>query len=381
MVGRTREKKRSKQIGVLDTTEEDKATPKSIIIYRGEVGANVRALMHEWRRAMLPWSSKRLHSKKNTLKDFLHIASTFGVTHLQLFTTPSAGASLRIMRFPAGPTLSLRVESFTLRDDIVTSQKRPAPVDGPAYAHPPVVVLNNFNLPGRGPEVELMEKAFQGMFPSLNIAKVSTDDIQRVVLFQYDPSSRTVEVRHFHITAKAVGISKTVKKLLEGRVPTKLNTLDNIDEVLDREAAWSDTDGEGEEVNLPQRFRQHNDQARIKLVEIGPRMTLSLVKVEGGFAGGEVLYHSHEFKSPQEVAANASRVRVRVNEKKRRRAIQDENVRKKKDAVEQAREDKRNRAAANRDKLRPRPDHDRPADDDDQPPVRRHRGEEAPDSD
>jgi ribosome biogenesis protein SSF1/2 len=255
------------------------------------------------------------------------------------------------MRFPAGPTLSLRVESFALRDDIIKGQKRPAPVDGPAYAKAPVVVLNNFNFPGRGAEVELLEKAFQGMFPSLNVQTTNTDDIQRVVLFQYDPNSRNVDVRHYFITAKAVGVSKTVKKLMEGRVPSKFGTLENIDDVMDREGAWSDTDGEGEEVQLPDTFRQHNDACRVKLVEIGPRMTLSLVKVEHGFAGGEVLYHSHEHKSPRQIAANAAKVHGRVREKRRRRAEQDENVKRKKDAADEKLAAKRDKAMGKKKSL------------------------------
>lgn len=338
---RTREKHVAKQVGVADTTEADKATPKSIIIYRGEVGSKIRLLMHEWRRAMLPWSSKRLHARNNTLKDFLHIASAFSVTHLQLLTAPSAGASLRVMRFPSGPTLSFRVDSFTLREDFISAQKRPAPVEGPAFAAPPVVVLNNFNLPGRSAAVELMEKAFQGMFPSLNVSTMKPSEIQRCVLFQYDPQNDTVEVRHYHITARGSGLTRTVKKLTEGRVPTKLQTLANVDEVLDREGAWSDTDGEGEEIQVAQPFRHHTDQFRIKLVEIGPRMSLRLIKVEAGFAGGEVLYHSHNVKSPREVAADAMKIRSRVAEKRRRRAEQDANVARKKEAA-MSKQDKKN---------------------------------------
>lgn len=330
---RTRTKKRSKNVGVLDTTERDKATPKSIIVYRGEVGSRIRMLMHEWRRVFLPWSSKRLHASKNTLKDFLHIASTFSVSHLQLLTAPSRGASLRIMRFPSGPTLSLRIESFALRDDIMKTQRRPAPVEGAPFDVAPIVVLNNFNYPGRTADVELMEKAFQGLVPSLNVATVQTDEVQRIVLFQYDPGYGTVEVRHYHITARAVGVSRTVKKLMEGRLPSKLGGLDDINDVLDREGAWSDTDGEGEEVELAQPFRQHRDQCRVKLVEVGPRMTLRLMKVEAGFAGGEVLFHQHEHKSAREVATTAAKVRARHNEKRRRRSEQDENVRRKKDAA------------------------------------------------
>jgi ribosome biogenesis protein SSF1/2 len=43
--------------------------------------------------------------------------------------------------------------------------------------------------------------------------------------------------------------------------------------------------------------------AAVKLTEIGPRMRLCLIKVEEGFCSGEVLYHKHVTKTPEEVAA------------------------------------------------------------------------------
>ena len=324
--------KKGKEFGTVDTTEADKAVPKSIIIYRGEVGPHVRSLMHEWRRMFLPWSSKKLHATNNRLKDFIHISSTFSASHLQLFTCPSAGTSLRIMRFTNGPTLTFRVESFTLRDDIVNQQKKPAPIAGPMYEVAPIVVLNNFNSPSRPAEVALLESTFQSLFPSINIQLVKPEDIQRVVMFHHDPNNDLVEVRHVYIASKAVGLSRTVKKLTERRIPTKLGTLDNLDEVFDKEGAWSDTDGEGEEVELPRPFRNHKEQCRVKLIEIGPRLTLRLLKVEAGFGEGQVLYHDHITKSAAEVAEDTARVRARVNEKAKRRKEQEENVRRKKDA-------------------------------------------------
>ncbi|EPY23042.1 hypothetical protein STCU_07916 [Strigomonas culicis] len=122
-----------------------------------------------------------------------------------------------------------------------------------------------------------------------------------------------------------------------------MGTLESIDEVLEREDAWSDTDGEGEEVPLAQPFRQHRDQCRIKLQEIGPRMTLQLTKVENGFAAGEVLYHNSVKKSTEEIRANATKVRVRTAEKAKRRREQEANVQRKQQTKEDKIERKRQR--------------------------------------
>ena len=338
-----RKKRTGKLPGTVDTTEQDKATPKSIIIYRGEVGNAVRSLMHQWRAVFLPWSSKSLHGKNKSLKDFLVIAASLSVSHLQLFTSPSAGTSLRIMRFTNGPTLSFRVESFSLRDEVMAQYKRPPAVESDAYEFAPIVVLNNFTLPSNPPHVPLLEATFRSLFPTVNVQLTQTTQIRRVVLFQYIPENGFVEVRHYFIAARAVGLSKTVKKLMEGRLPTKLGTLENVDDVLDREGAWSDTDGEGEEVPLVRPFRAHKERCRVKLFEIGPRMCLDLVKVENGFAGGEVLYHNHVSKSARQVAENAAKVRVRRSEKAKRKAEQDDNVRQKRNREETKKQVKQQR--------------------------------------
>lgn len=341
-------KKKRAMPGKLDTTEADKNTPKSIIVYRGDVGTAVRALMHEWRNVFLPWSSKKLHGRNKSLKDFLAVASTFSVSHLQLFTAPSHGTSLRIMRFFNGPTLSFRVLSFTLHKEVMAKQRRPVAVDRAAWDVAPIVVLNNFSHPdlAQRAEVPLLAATFKALFPSLNVQTIQNSEIQRVCLFHYDHVEHVVEVRHYYVNARTVGVTKTVKKLLENRRPTKLGTLESIDEVLDREDAWSDTDGEGEEVPLVQPFRHHSEQCRVKLQEIGPRMTLELEKVENGFAGGEVIYHRTEKKTLRQVQANAAKVRARKTEKAKRRAVQDENVQRKRQRQEDKIERKRQRRAA-----------------------------------
>lgn len=334
--------------GTLDTTEADKATPKSIVIYRGEVAAPVRGLMHEWRRVLLPWSSKNLQGKNKSLKDFVSVASVFSVSHLQLITSPPGGTSLRVMRFFNGPTLSFRVESFSLHQDIIKNQRRPVTLTNAMFETAPIVVLNNFSHPEAAarPEVPLLEATFRAMFPTVNIQTMQNKEIQRVCLVHYDHVDHVLEIRHYFVNARTSGVRKTIKKLLENRRPTKLNTLKDVDELLEKEDAWSDTDGEGEDIPLVQPFRQHREQCRVKLAEIGPRMTLKLQKVENGFAGGEVLYHSVETKTLREVQENARRVRSRHAEKVKRRADQEERV----ELKRKAKEEKTNRKRMRREK-------------------------------
>jgi ribosome biogenesis protein SSF1/2 len=39
----------------------------------------------------------------------------------------------------------------------------------------------------------------------------------------------------------------------------------------------------------------------LKLVELGPRLRLKLVKVERGMASGDVMYHAYVHKTPEEI--------------------------------------------------------------------------------
>lgn len=48
----------------------------------------------------------------------------------------------------------------------------------------------------------------------------------------------------------------------------------------------------------------------MKLTELGPRLSLSLYKVEQGVSEGDVLYHKYIAKSPEEAAATKARVSI-----------------------------------------------------------------------
>ena len=60
---------------------------------------------------------------RNKLKDFLIMAPALQVTHLLAFTLTDIAPSLRIVRLSNGPTLSFRVERYSLVKDIVASSR------------------------------------------------------------------------------------------------------------------------------------------------------------------------------------------------------------------------------------------------------------------
>merc|ERR1711936_746009 len=67
----------------------------------------------------------------------------------------------------------------------------------------------------------------------------------------------------------------------------------------------------------------------VRLVELGPRMSLRLVKIEEGLLDGEILHHEFVEKTDEEKKAIKEGREQRKREKDKRRKEQEKNVRKK----------------------------------------------------
>lgn len=98
-------------------------------------------------------------------------------------------------------------------------------------------------------------------------------------------------------------------------------------------------------MTLPRQMRSKRgprvQRAALKLVEIGPRAAMEVVKVQRGVCEGDVLYHKFEKKTPQEAAELRRKVQERERLRVQRRAEQEENVRRKKEEQERSAEEKR----------------------------------------
>eukprot|EP00903_Cladosiphon_okamuranus_P016672 g15373.t1 len=322
-------------------TELTEKVPKSFVLRKGKVHSNVSDLAEEMRRVMEPHTARKLRERaKNTVKDYVSVSSVLGVTHLLVFTQTDKTLSLRVCRTPSGPTLTFRVRQFSLMRHVRALQKRPVEVNQ-AYKTSPLVVLNNFGDKNASSQVKLMKVSLQNMFPSINVATVKLQDCRRVVMFNLDKANGTVEMRHYAVRATPTGITKAIKKVVQAKVPD-LHALDDISEyVAGGMAGASDSEMEDEEskITLPDdyvgRGNVKSQKSSIRLQELGPRLSLELMKVERGLCEGEVLYHSYVTKTAEEITAQRVKVEKRDSLKRKRREEQAENVARKKQEAEE----------------------------------------------
>jgi ribosome biogenesis protein SSF1/2 len=278
--------------------------PRSFVIRASEMTKSATQLVHDLRRVMEPNTATRLREQKsNKLKDYMSVAGPLGVTHFMLLTQTEETLNLRLAKFPQGPTLYFRIHGFTLHRDIQASTIRPG-----SFLHEfdvaPLLVLNNFNNT-TSVEGKLVCTVLQSMFPTVNTTKVKLSDIRRVVLCHYNRDEDMVEFRHYAITVKMVGVSKTVKRILRADIPN-LSHYDDISEYIMREAAGSDSEVEDDSlVTLGQdyvgKLNKKSAKRAVNLVEIGPRIKMQLIKILDGFCAGKTLYHIEGKKKPEKI--------------------------------------------------------------------------------
>lgn len=334
--GKTKNQKKSRASAIHVAKEEYSSVPHSFVFHRGQIGKNVHELILNMKRVMEPFTAASLKvRKKNALKDFVSVAGPLGVTHFLVFSKTSTGVNFKVARLPRGPTLTFRVTQYSLVKDVVSSLKRHR-MHEQQFTHPPLLILNNFGLPGM--HIKLMATVFQHMFPSINVHKVNLNTIKRCVLMSYDPDSQLIEFRHYSLKVVPVGMSKGMKKLLQEKFPN-MSKWEDISELLVKGANLSESeaeqDGEHNITELPQvyagRGNMKAQQSAVRLTEIGPRMTLQLVKIEEGLNNGNVLYHSFIQKTEEEIKVTLARKEKKLKLKAQRRQKQEQDIQQKKE--------------------------------------------------
>ena len=149
-------------------------------------------------------------------------------------------------------------------------------------------------------------KTFQTLFPPLAPHKLALSSARRVVLVAYNAERGTIDWRHFRITVKPYGVSRRVRRVLQGSSASvgagvgAMLDLGNEKDVADYvlRAHSGTTDGyestttsdvspaagdEADIVSLAEDYVGRNNRkgrkSMVHLDEIGPRMELCLVKI------------------------------------------------------------------------------------------------------
>jgi ribosome biogenesis protein SSF1/2 len=396
-------------------SNDDLKVPRSLVIRRGKVESEITELVMDIRNLLRPYTALNFKedatNRKMTLAKYAsELTGPLGITHIVGLSQNASKISLRIGRTPAGPTLTFRVKRFTLGRQVRVTQRRPYDATSKSYDSPPIVVTNNFGDVSAAPHVKLMRITFQNMFPAINVSTVKLGDCRRVVLFNLirrnngddadddddnnndttankkkrkkddndddnndddnDLEDEEVEIRHYAIRTKPIGIDKRVRRIVESKIPNLGKLYDIADYIAkssssphndnsngigggDGYQSMSDSEAEDEtnQVELPistsnmkrkkgstssnAASSSNSNKSAIKLVELGPRLRLKLYKVERLLCAGDVMYHAYVTKTPSEILALRTRKDEESKLKKRRREEQESNVKRKQMALEE----------------------------------------------
>jgi ribosome biogenesis protein SSF1/2 len=178
--------------------------------------------------------------------------------------------------------------------------------------------------PTTPPHLSLLMKSFQTLFPPLSPKTISLSSARRVVLVSYNAERGTVDLRHYIITVKPYGVSKRVRRILEGGPDAKklgasassgildLGSEKDVADFMLRRRGEPGPDGgyesavsssgsvagdDADAVSLADDYVGRNNKKgqkrAVRLDEVGPRMELRLVKITEGSPGreGSVIYH------------------------------------------------------------------------------------------
>ncbi|CAI4696500.1 CQS_1a_G0041480.mRNA.1.CDS.1 [Saccharomyces cerevisiae] len=365
---------------------------------------SLNQLVKDFRQIMQPHTAVKLKERKsNKLKDFVVMCGPLGVTHLFMFTQSekTGNVSLKIARTPQGPTVTFQVLDYSLGRDIKKFLKRPKSLNNDDVLNPPLLVLNGFSTSKRSDEDDqdvnvekVIVSMFQNIFPPLNPARTSLNSIKRIFMINKDRETGEISMRHYFIDIREVEISRNLKRLYKAKnnlsktVPNLHRKEDISSLILDhdlgaytseseieddaivrvvdnqdvkathsqtslsqkipvkmtdneeREKGIEEEDVEMEEPKPSENSQPTPRKKAIKLTELGPRLTLKLVKIEDGICSGKVLHHEFVQKSSEEIKALEKRHAAKMRLKEQRRKEQEENIAKKK-AVKDAKKQRK----------------------------------------
>lgn len=292
------------------------------------------------------------------------------------------GPVLKLAKTPVGPTLSFRVEKYalmkTIRSKLVANKKKKYFDPLRSFDFSPLVVLNNFESLGdtslneselsfaKSKAVSLTGLSFQSIFPKINLGTIKVSDCRRVVLFNFDKENDSFEMRHFLVSLSQRGVTKSLKRLVTNTKTLDLKKFKTISDALDNhkgngyatsDSEFEDRDNEVklvkrktldsiellggikdplnrkiiEKVNeIEEKMPTNVEVNSVKLTEIGPRLSLKLVKIEEGIFDGEVKYHSFVNKTEKEKLEIRKKKEEEKKLKAKRKQEQEENVERKK---------------------------------------------------
>ncbi len=292
------------------------------------------------RLVMYPYTFINLkESSKNNIKDFLSLVDIYGLSHMMMFTNTDKHSYLHFAKMPKGPTVTFVIDKYCLSSDIFSKTEKDQKPLTKSFGHIPLLIMNGFHNAKISEEYEapmkIVSMMFQSFFPPVNLGEVQMKKFKRVVLINLNLNNNNIpelEFRHYDIDMYKYSVKKTISNIINDLGKTKdLSKFNNISDYILKHSGYSscsDNEEEGK-CEIIDEKNKTNEKTQIKLKEIGPRLNLSIFKIQEGFFKGNVVFHSLIKKSKKEIYEILTEKKNKEKEKKVRQKIQDKNVKEK----------------------------------------------------
>jgi len=290
---------KKKQIKKIET--KNKKSSLNLIFSKGHVSSLIKELVLNIKKMLIPNIVNNVQVKRyNKLKDLLNVAGVLGITFFWICTQSELGVKLRLIRVPHGPSLTFRIEKFSLSRNIISFQKKPEILNG--HFNYPLVILNNFS---KDENHQIISTMFQNIFPTLKIRKVNLSDCNRACLFDYNAKNEIIQIRHYKIKNSHISLNKKINNIIEGKkIPNMKNYLDISQYFENSTIGTSESETENFKHAPLLLSNEKSDvikngvsKSAICLKELGPRISLRLLKVENKMKLGRILYSRCKTKS------------------------------------------------------------------------------------
>jgi ribosome biogenesis protein SSF1/2 len=298
-------------------------TPLSLVTTIAEVSPALSRLCLEFRNIFSPATFTHLRPQKRLkVKDYVKAAETMDAKIIATFSKTDLAGYVKIGSLNQGPTTVFKLKEYVLSEDLRKSQKRPRGVNEKDIMVPPVLIMGGFDsgsLGKKSPDnmtkglLEVVKTQFESFLPPMNIEKVNLKSVRRVVYVEHKEGG-IIQIRHYAVKVKNASVSRNVSKLLRSissssskRATGQVSTKSTEDLVNNAGAITSDSEiddtvaVDGPVDGLNYRSIPVGAQIGVKLVELGPRIDLEIVKIESGLYSGEVLFHAHVEKEVEKI--------------------------------------------------------------------------------
>ncbi|ELP85368.1 hypothetical protein EIN_086400 [Entamoeba invadens IP1] len=254
---------------------EYRRTPKSFVIRRGRIGKIARDLVKDTRYLMLPNTAINLRERaSNTVNELKMAGLEMCVSHFLVYSSASTGLHLRIAKLPRGPTCLFKVEEYSLKKDLQAANNLTLSQTSYVMRHPPLLILNGFNKGGE--EMKTVRTVLQMMFPPIQASVARLHQFRRAMLFSYDEKTGLIDLRHYLI------------KTRQAHEKQRKEEEEEEDEDIPEDKVVLPINEDGKE-NIMKK------KTLVKLVEIGPRMTLKLLSILSDFLRGRIVYRLYDY--------------------------------------------------------------------------------------